>query len=294
MRRTKAEIVAIREAIYDYCNRHYPLTVRQLFYALTVLHLINKTEAEYKQTVCRLAKDMRLQGELPWHWLVDNTRWMRKPVSYGSLADCVEQSARTYRRSLWQNRQEYVEVWLEKDALSGVLYDVTQDYDVPLMVTRGYPSLSYLRSAAEAMVATGKPVTIYYFGDYDPSGADISRNVEERLQEFMREVAREWTLNNEGERVFAPSLHFHRVAVNEWQIDDWNLPTRPTKTSDSRAAKFGSRSVELDAIPPDDLRELVRMHLSQHVDAYELAAAEEADRMERQTLKAMAAKLRAG
>ena len=294
MRRSKAEIEAIRAAIYGYCQRHYPLTVRQLFYALTVLHLINKTEAEYKQTICRLAKDMRLQGELPWHWLVDNTRWMRKPISYGSLADCVEQSARTYRRSLWQNRQEYVEVWLEKDALSGVLYDVTQDYDVPLMVTRGYPSLSYLRSAAEAMVATGKPVTIYYFGDYDPSGADISRNVEERLQEFMREVAREWTLNNEGERVFAPSLHFHRVAVNEWQIDDWNLPTRPTKTSDSRAAKFGSRSVELDAIPPDDLRELVRMHLSQHVDAYELAAAEEADRMERQTLKAMAAKLRAG
>jgi hypothetical protein len=285
-RRNRSEIEAIKAAIFDYCRLHHPLTVRQLFYALTVQQLIGKSEGEYKHTVVRLAKEMRLAGELPWHWLVDNTRWMRKPCSYGSLADCVEQSAQTYRRSIWQNRDEYVEVWLEKDALSGVLIEVTSDYDVPLMVTRGYPSLSYLRSAAETMVETGKPVTIYYFGDYDPSGADISRNVEERLQEFMREVA--------GERsYYTPSLWFSRVAVNEWQIDQWKLPTRPTKTSDSRAAKFGSRSVELDSIPPAELRDLVRLQLARHVHADDLAAAKQADRLERETLQAMAAKLRA-
>jgi hypothetical protein len=285
-RRTRQEIDAIKLAIYDYCHQHSPLTVRQLFYALVCQGLIDKTEAEYKQTICRLTKDMRLAAELPWNWLVDNTRWIRKPESFGSLADCVEQSARAYRRSLWQHADEYVEVWLEKDALSGVLYDVTKDYDCPLMVTRGYPSLSYLRSAAETMVYTGKPVTIYYFGDFDPSGADISRNVEERLCQFMAEVAAEGFFP-------PPPLVFARVAVNEWQIDEWNLPTRPTKASDSRAAKFGARSVEVDAIPPDQLREMVRRHLRAHISDRELQAANASDDLERQTLAAMASRLRA-
>lgn len=284
-RRNRLEIDGIKRAIYRYCELYQPLTVRQLFYALTVQQLIGKSEGEYKQTVVRLTKEMRLAGELPWSWLVDNTRWMRKPVSFGSLADCVEQSARTYRRSIWQQRDEYVEVWLEKDALSGVLYDVTGDYDVPLMVTRGYPSLSYLRNAAETMVTTGKPVTIYYFGDYDPSGVDISRNIEQRLKDFVCEVAGDWG-------TAAPFLFFNRVAVNDWQIDQWGLPTRPTKSSDSRAAKFGHCSVELDAIPPDHLRDLVRQQLELHVDRGALAAARESDRLERETLAAMAVKIR--
>lgn len=286
-RRTRAEIDAIKLAIYQYCDRYQPLTIRQLYYAMVVQGLIGKTEGEYKQTICRLAKEMRLAGELPWEWLVDNTRWIRKPVSFGSLADCVERSAQTYRRSLWQQSDEYVEVWLEKDALSGVLYEVTREYDAPLMVTRGYPSLSYLRSAAESIVLTGKPTTIYYFGDFDPSGADISRNIEERLRQFILEVAGLWGCNT-------PLFFLDRVAVNEWQIDAWGLPTRPTKCSDSRSKAFGSaQSVEVDAIPPEQLRELVRSHLSRHISADVLAAAQESDRMERATLEAMAAKLRA-
>ena len=304
-RRTKAEIDSIKEGIFDYCQQHHPLTVRQLFYALTVMKLIAKTEAEYKQTVVRLSKEMRLSGELNWDWLVDNTRWMRKPQTFGSLADCVEQSARTYRRSLWQQSHEYVEVWLEKDALAGVFNDVTSEFDVPLMVTRGYPSLSYLRSAAETIVATHKDTTIYYFGDWDPSGADISRNVEARLREFTEVVAREWNepkdawdfLTNLGDTGRcthdAPVIRFERVAVVPWQIDAWGLPTRPTKSSDSRSKSFVGQSVELDAIPPDDLRALVRERLSMHVSSDELELAREADRLERQTLEAIASNLRA-
>ena len=126
------------------------MTVRQLFYALTVEGVVDKTESSYKSTVCRLTARMRLDGDLPWHWLADNTRWMRKPDTYGSFSDCLEQAQRAYRRSLWDpnTNDEYVEVWLEKDALAGVLYEGTSEYDVSLMVTCGYPSLTYLHSSA--------------------------------------------------------------------------------------------------------------------------------------------------
>ncbi|WP_236550453.1 hypothetical protein [Cyanobium sp. Copco_Reservoir_LC18] len=176
-----------------------------------------------------------------------------------------------------------------------MLYDVTSAYDCPLMVTSGYPSLSYLRSAAETMVATGKPVVIYYFGDYDPSGADISRNIEDRLEQFLLEVNRQRQIvaSFPPDVVMPLPLRFEQVAVNEWQIDGWNLPTRPTKKTDSRAAKFGSRSVEVDAIPPDGLRQLVRSVLSLHISETDLAAADEVDAMERQTLASAAERLRA-
>jgi hypothetical protein len=106
--------------------------------------------------------------------------------------------------------------WLEKDALSGVLYQETAEFEVPLMVTRGYPSISHLYVAAEAASERNKPAYLYDFGDYDPSGCDITRAVEAGIREF------------------APSaeIHFQRVAVTREQIDRWALPTRPTKKTD--------------------------------------------------------------
>ncbi len=268
-RRTRQEVEDLKAVIYAVCQEQQPMTLRQLFYQLASVHqVIGKTEAEYKGTVDRVGK-MRLAGELPWEWLVDNTRWVRRPDTYGSLADCLAVTAAAYRRSPWASRPDYVEVWLEKDALSGVVYEITAEYDVPLMVTRGYPSLSYVKAAADQIFTTGKPATIYYFGDYDPSGADISRDCEAKL------------------RRFSPSseIHFERVAVQEWQIDAWSLPTRPTKTSDSRSRNFNdTRSVELDAIPPDRLRELVRRLLSGHVSDAEIEAQRQVERLERETL----------
>ena len=102
-RRTKAEIDRIKRWIYQLCQDMHPMTVRQLFYQLTTHGVIDKTEAEYKQTVCRLTANMRLAGELPWHWLADNTRWIRKPKTYGGLDDCLEQAQLAYRHSLWDH-----------------------------------------------------------------------------------------------------------------------------------------------------------------------------------------------
>ena len=160
------------------------MTVRQVFYQAVSAGLIAKTEREYKNSIVRLLGKMRILGDIPWGWIADSTRWMRKPQTFSSLEAALERTARTYRRALWDTQPVHVEVWSEKDALAGVLYEETERWDVPLMVTRGYPSLSYLYEAAEAVEAEEKPTFVYYFGDYDPSGLDISRNVEERLREF--------------------------------------------------------------------------------------------------------------
>ena len=172
-------------------------------------------------------------------------------------------------------------MWLEKDALAGVLSEVTYEYDVPLMVTRGYPSLTYLQSAAatiqrELQDRWGGEATIYYFGDFDPSGVDISRNTEQRLQEF----------------VDSDALTFKRVAVNEDQIAELLLPTRPTKATDSRSKNFGfDYSCEVDAIRPDVLRSMVRTSISHHIDADQIKAAQEIERHEQELLQDIRSRL---
>lgn len=265
-RRSQAQIAEIRKAIYDFASDPTvdAMTVRQLFYRLVSSGLIEKTEPEYKQTVVRLCTQMRLDGELPWRWIADNSRWMRKPRTYSGLGDFLDTAASAYRRALWEQGEEYIEVWLEKEALSGVIFPVTAEWDVPLMVTRGYPSLTFLHEAAEELGERDQWKTIYYLGDWDPSGLDIARNVEERLDEFDASIDR-----------------FERLAVTAEQIATWELPTRPTKRTDSRAAQFAGASVEVDAIEPAALVSLVRDAILGHVDqeAYaKLRAVEESER----------------
>jgi hypothetical protein len=308
-RRTRDEMALVRAHLYSIlAGIESAMTVRQVFYQAVSRGVIAKTEGEYKSTVCRLLTDMRLDGVIPFGWIADNTRWMRKPRTYSSMESALETTASTYRRQLWDNQGAYVEVWLEKEALAGVVVDITSEFDVPLMVTRGYPSVSFVHEAAEVMhsasgarrpdtaeisdVLTGlrsddrdvrsrararqdawhgdKAVHVYYFGDHDPSGVDISRHVEERLYEF---AADEYIVD------------FKRVAVTERQIEDFNLPTRPTKRSDTRAKGWHGGSVELDAIPPDDLRDLVRGCIEQHVDHDQLELLQTVEAEERQVLQ---------
>ncbi len=182
-RRTKADIEHLESQLYDIVQEIQPATVRQVFYQAVSRGVIPKTEAAYKGIVCRLLSRLRREGDLPYNWIADNTRWMRKPVSYSGLQQMLEESIDLYRRDLWAQQPAYVEVWLEKDALAGVVYPVTYRWDVPLMVTRGYPSLTFVAAAAEEMRQKHRPIFIYYFGDRDPSGVDIPRFVEKELRE---------------------------------------------------------------------------------------------------------------
>lgn len=248
-RRTKSAISELRETIFNVVQRDEPMTVRQVFYRLVTMGAISKTEAEYKTTVVRLLGDMRREGQLPYRWIADNTRWVRQETTHNSVQDALEWGAQNYRRSLWYEVPAYVEVWLEKEALAGVLYDVTNEWDVPLYVTRGYPSLSFLHTAGESIRGRKYPTYLYYFGDLDPSGVDIPRVVERGIREFS----------------VGAEIHFERVAVTRDQVEDWDLPTRPTKQTDSRSRNFQGESVEVDAIPPDQLRDICRTVIEQHL-----------------------------
>ena len=148
---------------------------------------------------------------------------MHKPRTYGGISDLLTQSHHAYRRALWDpnTNSHYCEVWIEKDALTGVFVGVTGEYDVPLMPCKGYPSLSFQRDAARRLswaitdrlpendFAPYPEAHVYYFGDFDPSGKDIPRNCEVRMREFLSELG--------GEEFF----HFHQVAVNHEQIERW-------------------------------------------------------------------------
>jgi len=271
IRRSADAMCGINSAIVQVLEEIQPATVRQCYYQLVSRGKIAKTEQEYK-TVVRLLGNLRREGFVPFDWIADNTRWMRKPDSYRGIGHLLRDTAALYRRDLWQNQSEYVEIWLEKDALSGVLYDVTAEYDVPLMVTRGYPSLTFLHASAESIAAEDKPAHLYYFGDFDPSGLDIPRKVEATIREFAPTA----------------NIEFERVAVTEAQIRHMALPTRPTKKTDSRSKDFGDESVEVDAIPPATLRAMVEKRITSHIDQKALSVLRASEQSEREWLGKLA------
>ncbi len=264
VRATKAEVEARREALLAIVDDGRPMTVRQVFYQATVRGLVAKVEASYAKVQNDLTL-MRRAGELPYDWLADNTRWQRKPRTFDSVEDALNETARFYRKNLWADADCYVEIWLEKDALSGVVLPVTSMYDVPLMVARGYASLSFLHTAAEYINALDVPAHIYHLGDFDPSGVNAGEKIEETLREMAPDA----------------DITFERLAVTPEQIAAWDLPTRPTKASDTRAKGFGDISVELDAIEPNRLREIVQRATERHLPPRQfkvLKAAEESER----------------
>lgn len=277
LRATAGEMRERHAALVAIVSEIQPCTVWQVFYQATVRGVVAKTEASYSKVQIALVA-LRRSGEIPYGYIVDNTRMQRKPRSYSDPAEALDSVARFYRKDLWQHVHAYVEVWLKKDALSGVIYPMTSRYDVPLMTARGYASLSFLSGAAEHIAQLDRPAYIYHLGDLDPSGVDAGRKIESTLREL------------------APSaeIYFERLAVNHDQVSRWKLPTRPTKTTDSRAKKFGSDiSVEMDAIHPDTLRGLVGDAIERHLPEHEFDVLKVAEASERQFLSDWAGRLRA-
>jgi hypothetical protein len=250
-RRTQTEIDAIKSVMVDILAAGQPMTLRGLFYQMVGTGMIPKTEAGYGRVGAYLLA-LRRSGAVPYDWVADNTRWQRKPRTFSGLEAALYETAHAYRRQLWRDQSCYVEIWLEKDTLAGVLYEVTEQMDVPLMVTRGYASETYLHGAAQAIAAQRKPAYLYVLTDYDRAGHDIATQIERRMAGFLEDHDQPVTVE--------------RIAVTPQQIQEMSLPTRPPKRKGDP-----DECVELDAIPADDLRKMVSAAISQHIDERQMA-----------------------
>jgi hypothetical protein len=277
-RRTRAEMDVIRQAIMDIVIAGSGMTVRHLFYRLVSAGVVEKTEAEYDGTVARLAVELRRSGDIPFGRIVDGSRLYTAPTTYDCIADAISDTAASYRRGYWRTADRQLEVWCEKDAIRALIEDTTWNLAVPLMVTRGFASESVVQSLAEDTRRSGKPRVILSLNDYDPSGSLMLNDIVQRALHY------------------APDAEFHceQVALTREQVTRYKLPTRPTKTEkNSHALHFADpESVELDALDPDVLEELLENAIERHMDQDALAVMQLAEESERNSLKAFARNIR--
>lgn len=254
-RRTNDDLDTIDDLIVEAIAQDAPVTLRGVFYRVSSAGGVPKDENGYRVIGRQLLK-LRRAGRVAYSAITDGTRYILRPTTYPGLMGMLSEVHASYRRQLWANQAAEVHVFAEKDAISGVLSPVTDEFDVPLAIVRGYASESFAYSLAQAVAAAHKPVFIYQFGDHDPSGIDAWRDLQRKVSAFAP----------------AADVTFERVAVTPGQIADMDLPTRPTKTTDTRARGFDGRSVEVDAIPARVLRRILRDRIEAHIDQRQLAA----------------------
>lgn len=272
-RRTDSELQTLLDAVREIIAEEGRMTIRHMFYVLASgRHLIEKAEADYKN-LCRHLANWRRSGAVAWDAFTDNTRWHIKPRTFDGVEDALNNAVENYRRNLWETQPYYVEAWVEKDAIAGIVAEAARDFGVPVFVARGFASLSSLYDAANTFrdaIERGKRPVIYHLGDYDPSGVAAGTAM---LRTFKED--------------FGIHLEFIRLAVTSEQIEWMDLPTRPVKTTDRRAKTWGDdRCVELDTMPPAQIRRLVEDAIAQHIDRHAWEVMQATEAMERQTLKA--------
>lgn len=273
VRRSAAEVESLRQSILDIVADCDQLTIRHLFYLMVGRGVIEKTEVEYNNVVVRLALQLRRSGDIPFGKIVDGSRLYRVPRTYGSITEALEDAARLYRRDYWRGAGQLIEVWCEKDAISGFLFDVTAPLGIPLMVTRGFSSESIVQAIAEEARVDRRPLTILFVSDLDPSGDLMPADVIRRIRFYAPEA----------------EVHLRRVAVTREQATTLALPTRPTKRDrNHHASNFEGESVEVDAMPPAVLKNLLTEAIEQFMDSDQLRILREAEASEREQLRIFA------
>jgi hypothetical protein len=247
---------------------HHPMTVRQVYYQLVSRQVIENSRSQY-QAVSNALVEARKEGIVPWGWVEDRLRRPRHVSMWGDVANYAEAVRDSYRRDVWQTQPDYVEVWLEKDALSGIFEDALRGYGVTLNVGRGYDGWASICNAAQRY-ARREGVTVLYFGDFDPSGEDMVRSLRERLSFFECQ----------------PEVI--KVALTQDDVTRYNLPPDFTKATDTRragfVAKYGDVAVELDALPLDVLEERIREEVEARMDMDALANAKQQEDGDRQRI----------
>lgn len=244
------------EIIADYEAQGFTLTLRQLFYQHVARGFIANKQTEYKR-LGSIINDARLAGLIDWDAIEDRTRWLRSTDNDSGNPDTwLARAYRAFSKSRWQDQPYAVEVWVEKDALVGVVEAACDPLFVPYFACRGYVSQSELWTAAQRIGGyfnNDKVVLIVHLGDHDPSGIDMTRDIEERLELFLK--------GDDYGHMLDDMFEVHRIALNMDQVRQWNPPPNPAKLTDSRFAGYeavhGNESWELDALDPTTLSNLI-------------------------------------
>lgn len=233
----------------EYQRQGYMLTLRQLYYQFVSRGYIANKDTEYDR-LGSIINDARLAGLLDWDFLEDRTRNLQSNTHWSSPESIIRAAAKGYMRDRWENQPNHVEVWVEKEALAGIVERVSDRLDVSYFSCRGYVSQSEMHAAAMRMVGyeeENKEVTILHLGDHDPSGIDMTRDIQDRLAMFGSEAT------------------VDRIALNMDQVRQYNPPPNPAKLTDSRCtsyiANYGNESWELDALDPAALAALIESHV---------------------------------
>lgn len=273
-----AKITKIVEIVEEYQQQGLRLTARQLYYQFVSRDLIANTPQEYKK-LTSLLTDARYAGLVDWDAIEDRGRQPETPADWINLMAMVNESLRTFRLPRWEGQEKHVELWVEKQALAGVLWPLASRYHVTLMVNKGYSSASAMYESANRIKTANEPENvIFYLGDHDPSGEDMVRDIEERLAEFG-----------------VCDLAVIKIALTMEQIRRHNPPPNPAKMTDSRAAayvtKFGKNSWEVDALPPNVLTQLIRQAFDHEIDVEAMDAVKAREKEDKELLKKTVAKL---
>lgn len=252
---TRAVIEQANGIIETYAAQGYDLTLRQLYYQFVSRDLIPNRQNEYKRLGDIVSKGRRA-GLIDWTAIVDRTRNLQGVSTWDSPSQIVEAVAAQFKYDLWEDQPYYVEVWFEKDALMGVFDRAANPLRIPFFSCRGYTSDSEVWGAAQRLARKtrgGQNVVILHFGDHDPSGLDMTRDINDRLYLFG-----------------ARRVDVRRLALNMDQIEQYDPPPNPAKETDSRFANYqaqhGDESWELDALEPTVLANLVKREVASVVD----------------------------
>ena len=280
-KRFSASSVAIIEhanaIIAEYAAQGFDLTLRQLYYQFVSRDLIANRQSEYKR-LGGIVSDARLAGLIDWSAIIDRTRNLQQNSHWHTPRQIVEACASQFQIDKWAGQHYRPEVWIEKDALIGVISGVCQKNDMPYFSCRGYTSQSEMWAAAQRLlnwIKRGQVPVILHLGDHDPSGIDMSRDILGRLKLFV-----------------GAQVEVIRLALKFDRVEQYGPPPNPAKVTDSRAgvyiAQYGAETWELDALEPVVMAELIETHVAQlrQEEAWNEALARE--QQYRQTLGAMA------
>ncbi len=243
----------INQVVDEYAAQGFELTLRQAYYQLVARGYIPNNERSYKN-IGSLINDGRLAGLIDWDSITDRTRNLRGNSHWNKPQEVIASARYSYNLNKWSGQKNYVEVWVEKDALVDIVGQACVPLDTPYFSCRGYTSQSEMWSAAQRFIRqrNREKRIIIHLGDHDPSGIDMTRDIQERLD------------------LFGADVYVKRVALTMQQIQTYNPPPNPAKITDSRASKyidqFGNESWELDALEPKVITDLIKNEVTAYRD----------------------------